>query len=271
MQSDYLSQEELLYALEHEGMEVAERTIRFWISKGVLEPPLRKPFKHADGRKKYFPTRVVGEIADILRLQEEGWKLTQIKKRLRSPVKASASDGTGAEELARLLLADFLGNGEFRDKVKMIDSADRATPPWRRVRNFLVARLTHFVGRKQAVRSVTSFMLGLSKRDTAKLLRLTSGQRTVHESLSEQSSEKVWSADARSALRTVLRSLECPEWKSTSPEPLFSRRLRKEFSALRQALSGGDDEDLNACLSRVRILRREVKSGLDYRLSADSK
>lgn len=270
MQSDYLSQEELLYALEHEGMEVAERTIRFWISKGVLEQPLRKPYKHADGRKKYFPTRVVGEIADILRLQEEGWKLTQIKKRLRSPVKTSTAGGVGGEELARQLLADFLSNGEFRDRVKMIDSADRATPPWRRVRNFLVARLTHFVGRKQAVRSVTTFMLGLSKRDTAKLLRLTSGQRTGLEPQSEQA-EKAWTADERRALRTVLRSLERPKWEYPSPEPLFSRRLRMELSDLKQALLGGDDEKLNGSLARVRELQREVIRGLGYHSVADSK
>lgn len=269
MQSDYLSQEELMYALEHEGMEVAERTIRFWISKGILEQPLRKPFKHADGRKKYFPTRVVGEISDILRLQEEGWKLTQIKKRLREPVKSTTSAGAGAEELARQLLADFLSNGEFRDRVKMIDSADPATPPWRRVRNFLVARLTHFVGRKQAVRSVTSFMLGLSKRDTARLLRLTSGQRPTLE-LQGERTERVWAVGEKRALRAVLRGLELPKWKLAAPEPLFSRRLRDELAVLRQALLGGDDEQLNGCLSRVRALRLEVRAGLDFRLGADT-
>lgn len=263
MQSDYLSQEELLYALEHEGMEVTERTIRFWISKGILEQPLRKPFKHADGRKKYFPTRVVGEIADILRLQEEGWKLTQIKRRLRNPVKATAPEGAGAEELARKLLSDFLSNGEFRDRVKMIDSADRSTPTWRRVRNFLVARLTHFVGRKQAVRSVTSFMLGLSKRDTAKLLRLTSGQK---DSIQQQgdSAERVWATEEKRTLRTVLRSLELPKWEETSPEPLFSRRLRKELSSLRQVSLGKNDHALNNYLSRIRALRVEVRRGLEY-------
>ncbi|MCA9779436.1 MAG: MerR family transcriptional regulator, partial [Candidatus Eremiobacteraeota bacterium] len=229
-----MSQEELMYALEHEGMEVAERTIRFWISKGVLEQPLRKPYKHADGRKKYFPTRVVGEIADILRLQEEGWKLAQIKRRLRTSVKPASPEAAGAEELGRRLLADFLSNGEFKDRVKMIDSADSATPAWRRVRNFLVARLTHFVGRKQAVRSVTSFMLGLSKRDTAKLLRLTSGQRS--DQITREEADKIWNAEEKRALRGVMRSLEQPVWGASTLEPLISRRLRKEISSLRAAL-----------------------------------
>ena len=252
-----------MYALEHEGMEVAERTIRFWISKGVLEQPLRKPYKHADGRKKYFPTRVVGEIADILRLQDEGWKLTQIKRRLRNPVKPASPDAAGAEELARRLLADFLSNGEFRDRVKMIDSADPATPAWRRVRNFLVARLTHFVGRKQAVRSVTSFMLGLSKRDTAKLLRLTSGQRS--EQLTGEEADKIWTAEEKRALRGVVRSLDQPVWDAPTPEPLFSRRLRKEIASLRAALLGADDaRQINGCLLRLRNLHTEVKRGLDF-------
>ena len=111
MSSEYLTLEELLYALEHEGMEVQERTIRFWIAKGVLGKPLRKPFKFADGRVRYFPHKVVGEISDILRLQEEGWKLTQIKKRLRAPARATQKELPPAEQMAKIFLADFLGNG----------------------------------------------------------------------------------------------------------------------------------------------------------------
>ena len=76
MSSEYLTLEELLYALEHEGMEVQERTIRFWIAKGVLEKPLRKPFKFADGRVRYFPHKVVGEISDILRLAKTDGRLS---------------------------------------------------------------------------------------------------------------------------------------------------------------------------------------------------
>ncbi len=171
MKANYLSQEDLLNTLEHEGLDVPERTLRFWVAKGVLEPPVRKPYKHADGRKKYFPVRVIGEITELLRLQTEGWKLAQIKKRLRTPAKATQNEDLSQEQLAKVFLEDYLGNGEFRDRQRNIDAADPSTPEWRKVRNFLVTRLSHFVGRKQAVPSVTSFMVGLSSREVKRLLR----------------------------------------------------------------------------------------------------
>ena len=151
----------------------------------------------------------------------------------------------------------------------MIDSADSATPAWRRVRNFLVARLTHFVGRKQAVRSVTSFMLGLSKRDTAKLLRLTSGQRS--DQITREEADKIWNAEEKRALRGVMRSLEQPVWGASTLEPLISRRLRKEISSLRAALMRADDtQQINGCLLRLRNLHTEVKRGLEFYSAIDT-
>jgi DNA-binding transcriptional MerR regulator len=261
MKSDYLTQEELYYSLEHEGLDVSERTIRFWISKGVLEKPLRKPYKYADGRKRYFPTRVVGEILDIVRLQEEGWKLTQIKKRLRSPVKVSQVDEAGAQELAKRFLADFLSNGEFRDRIKMIEGAESSTPPWRRVRNFLVARLTHFVGRKQAVRSVTSFMLGLSKREVAKLLRMTSNQPSGAAPAVKPEDRK-WTRGELELIAQTVSSLRPPHWGADAPEPIVSRRLRTEFRQLEDAAQVDEKVDLrtlNGILSRLRGLHEQVR------------
>jgi DNA-binding transcriptional MerR regulator len=265
MKSDYLSQEELFYSLEHEGLDVPERTLRFWISKGVLEKPLRKPYKFADGRKRYFPTRVVGEIQEIMRLQDEGWKLTQIKKRLRSPSKASLVDEAGAEELAKKFLSDFLANGEFRDRSKMIDGADPQTPPWRRIRNFLVARLTHFVGRKQAVRSVTSFMLGLSKREVAKLLRLTSGSSIESAPVIDSPARK-WTRRELELAVQALSELEPPVWDEGVPEPILSRRLRVEWSHLVELTRSEsvDLRSLNLALERLRDLHGQVQKTVEF-------
>lgn len=266
MKSDYLTQEELLYALEHEGLDVSERTIRFWIAKGVLEKPLRKPYKYADGRKRFFPTRVVGEILDIMRLQEEGWKLTQIKKRLRSPPKAAQVDEAEAQELARKFLADFLANGEFKDRQKLIDGADPSTQPWRRVRNFLVARLTHFVGRKHAVRAVTSFMLGLSKREVARLLRLTSGKPGLPAPAVSGQARK-WTRHELEATTEVVDTSELPSWSLQEPEPVLSRRLRAEWAVLREVKALSEEVDLrtlNASLARLRELHSEVKATLQF-------
>jgi DNA-binding transcriptional MerR regulator len=261
LRSDYLTLEELLYALEHEGLDVQERTIRFWISKGILEKPLRKPFKYADGRVRYFPTRVVGEITDILKYQEEGWKLTQIKKRLREPVRANQSEALGGEQLAKLLLSDYLGNGEFRDKQRFVDAAEPSTPQWRRVRNFLVARLTHFVGRKQAVRSVTSFMVGLSKRDVAKLLRRTSGRVPSElEAAQGDSNSKTWTRSEVQAFASHLASLTEPKWTGEGDEPVLSKRLRAFLGSAREQLSAqtlGDTAD--SVHRELRRLHREIR------------
>jgi len=260
--SEYLTLEELLYALEHEGMEVQERTIRFWIAKGVLEKPLRKPFKFADGRVRYFPHKVVGEISDILRLQEEGWKLTQIKKRLRAPARATQKELPPAEQMAKIFLADFLGNGEFRDKQKQIDAADPSTPEWRKVRNFLVARLSHFVGRKQAVKSVTSFMLGLSKRDVAKLLRRTAGKGSDSEAQAIEL--KSLSPREKGQLSKLLPAFQKPEWTQPGPEPVLSLRLRQTLEELQQALEEKNDDGVGMLYRRLQRLHQEVRDSRDF-------
>lgn len=241
-------------------MDVQERTVRFWISKGVLEKPLRKPFKYADGRVRYFSKKVVGEISDILKLQEEGWKLTQIKKRLRAPAKAGQKELPAAEQLAKIFLADYLGNGEFRDRQKQIESADPSTPEWRKVRNFLVARLSKLIGRKQAVKSVTSFMLGLSKRDVAKLLRRNVKQSGPTESASVPSA---LSAREKLQLGKALSAFEPPEWKEDGPEPVLSLRLRQAVLDLERALEEGGNA-LGAAYGHLQRLHQQVRENRDY-------
>lgn len=245
-------------------MDVPERTLRFWIAKGVLEPPIRKPYKHSDGRKKYFPTRVVGEITELLKLQKEGWKLTQIKKRLRESARAGQSEGINQEQLAKLLLDDYLAHGEFRDRQRNVDGADPSTPDWRRVRNFLVARLTHFVGRKQAVRSVTSFMVGLSGREMKKLLR-RANLRSVNEH-SPQESE--WTA-FRDRMATALAEFKAPDWgEGESSEPILSLRVRECVGRLSSLLAQGPSarDELDSALAELNSLRREVGLSLDFLL-----
>lgn len=262
MKADYLTQEDLLNTLEHEGFDVPERTLRFWVAKGILEPPLRKPYKHADGRKKYFPTRVVGEITELLRLQEEGWKLTQIKKRLRTPAKAGQNEAPNQEQLAKLFLEDYLGNGEFRDRQRNIDGADPATPEWRKVRNFLVTRLSHFVGRKQAVRSVTSFMVGLSPREVKKLLR----RANVRVTPQEQSSDSVSPARSSSKLSESLSQLREPDWSGPGPEPVLSLRIRECLSSLSTLLTGSASgrEAVEDKLKKLVSLHGELKASLEF-------
>lgn len=254
MYSQYLTFEELEYALEHEGLDVQERTLRFWISKGVLEKPLRKPFKHADGRARYFPKKVVGEIMEILRLQEAGWKLKQIKSRLRNPVKVNQSEMPNAEGVAKLWLSDYLGNGEARDRMRAFSAADDSTPEWRRLRNFLVARLTRFVGRKQAVRSVTTFMVGLSSRELARLLKRAS--------FSETSVEPVISKEV---LGKALSSIEEPVWDGPGAEPLLSRRLRSLLDSLRsEVVESEADSSTTKALGRLRAIRTELQSSIEF-------
>lgn len=259
MYSNYLTSDELLYALEHEGMEVNERTLRFWISEGILEKPLRKPFKGADGRVRYFPKKVVGEIAQVLRYQEEGWKLTQIKERLRTPIRPTQDVSPEGEMLAKRFLADFIGNGEFKDRQRLIEGADPSTTHWRRIRNFLVARLTHMVGRKQAVRSVSSFMLGLSKRDMARLTRLVN---PVDTSGAPEQPEK--SQVNVQALRNFLNNRTPPSWEGEEePEPLFFRHLRARLERLALSLDG-DEKMARTELVEIRRMYEQICKSLHF-------
>lgn len=185
--SEWLTQDELLAELGHAGITLAERTLRFWVSHGVLASPVRKPYRGADGRVGYYPRETLALVPRILKLQEEGWKLRQIKERLAEPASPAAKPGQTAwkegEEAARRYLADLLTDSDVRDRRRCFSGAGAAASDLRQLRHYLVARLERWLGRSTAVRATSAFLLKLDEKELRRLsarIRISSGHRDDH-------------------------------------------------------------------------------------------
>lgn len=173
--SPWLTASELLSALNQVGIQLDLRTLRFWVAQGVLQPPVRKPFKNADGRVRYYPRETLALISQIQKLQAEGWKLRQIQANLCLPESPSHHtlptlvQPLGDDEAIRYL-RDLLSDSDFRDRRRHFTSADPSSGSLRRIRHYLVARLERWFGRKIAVRATSTFLLSLSQRELNRLL-----------------------------------------------------------------------------------------------------
>lgn len=184
--SDWLTQDELLAELEQAGINLPERTLRFWVSHGVIPSPVKKPFRGADGRVGYYARETLTLVPQVLKLRDEGWKLRQIKARLEEPQKperqprANTTASQDSLELAQRYLADLMSDTEANDRRRCFSSPGAANSELRQVRHYLVARLERWFGRAVAVKATSSFLLGLDTRELRRLfirLRINSSMR----------------------------------------------------------------------------------------------
>ncbi len=76
----YLTLSELVRSLEALGLEVSERTVRYYVRSGLIPKPLKDPFPGADARVRYYPRDAVLRIRRIREWQQAGYSLAQIKE-----------------------------------------------------------------------------------------------------------------------------------------------------------------------------------------------
>ena len=256
--TDWLTQDELLAELDKAGLTLAERTLRFWVAKGVLATPVKKPFSGADGRVGYYPRETLALVPQILKLQDEGWKLRQIAHRLQQPVAAEKpqrsqpAGGAAAEDLALRFLQDLMTDSEPRDRRRCFSSPAASGNELRQIRHYLVARLERLVGRSVAVRATSSFLLSLEPREMKKLatrLKVSSSlrraepagedgfdRRRVAELLATQ--DRVELAQRIAAQRQRLEEFG----SSAGSSPLLLRRALSTLHSLEQLLQGQKKE-----------------------------
>jgi len=74
---DYLTLEDVLREAVHLGLELSERTFRYYNVLGLLPRPVKLP--SGDARVHYYPREILTRLQDIRKLQNEGYSLKQIK------------------------------------------------------------------------------------------------------------------------------------------------------------------------------------------------
>ncbi len=81
-QEPLLTSEQVVAEARKLGVEISQRTLKFYVSQGLLPHPERHPSDSVDKRVLFFPARVLGILAEIRRLQESGLTLQQIRRYL---------------------------------------------------------------------------------------------------------------------------------------------------------------------------------------------
>ncbi len=74
-----LTMEEAVAVAASQGLEISQRTFRYYAVMGLLPPSSQSPSGTEDGRVNYYPPDVVDRLLTIRRLQAEGYSLKQIR------------------------------------------------------------------------------------------------------------------------------------------------------------------------------------------------
>jgi DNA-binding transcriptional MerR regulator len=281
--ADWLTQEELLAELDQAGITLAERTLRFWVANGVLASPVRKPFHGADGRVGYYPRDTLALIPRVLKLQDEGWKLRQIKERLpeaappERPHRSTHAASEDAEALARRYLADLMTDTEARDRRRCFSSPGAASSELRQIRHYLVARLERLVGRSTAVRATSAFLLALDAKEMKRLttrLKVSSSARRAPASPATEVSESSLRATLSSLDRTDLAEQVGHQARGLAPylsqpaSPLLLRRTLSTLETIQNALTAKDSRETTASLAKALVsldqIEQQARANLDY-------
>jgi DNA-binding transcriptional MerR regulator len=130
-----LTTEEVVAEASQRGFEISERTLKYYVSLGLVSRPGRHPSAKADKRVLYFPEEVLDTLAEIRRLQDSGLTLEQIRQfltgsarpDLQALAESSETEGTRmAERVIRALLSQEVGQA-YRDFLSLpLETGDEA-------------------------------------------------------------------------------------------------------------------------------------------------
>lgn len=177
MREDWLTLPDLVRRAVEVGLEVSDRTVRFYVSKGLLAPPVRAPFPGADGRVSWFPADSLRRLRRISHLKAQGLSLEQIARVLahrggESLKRLSEGDG-GAREVAFRYLQSRHGEEVRQARLEFlaaVTGTEREDLLFRASRRYLARRLALLVGEEEASRAVDEWLHGLSPAELQRRL-----------------------------------------------------------------------------------------------------
>lgn len=263
------------------GIALPERTLRFWVANGVLASPVKKPYRGADGRVGYYPRETLNLVPQVLRLQQEGWKLRQIRQRLEQPESPSKAGKPQAPtedslEWATRYLQDLLSDTESRDRRRCFSSPGAAQSELRQVRHYLVARLERWVGRSTAVRATSAFLLGLSQRDFQRLvsrLRVPSSLRLAQALVNaEPSGQESIAVPPEGEFPRLRKSLgqqraRLEKYREHPRAPVLLERTLASLTQLETTLADTqtlDEERLARQLAQLELIAKQAEADLAF-------
>ncbi len=167
--SDFLSLEQLVQEARTAGLDVSERTVKFYTTRGLLPKPSKAPYPGADGRVSYYPATALRKLRRIHQLKAQGFTLEQIAKfleqRAGEPLRQLTVAGPDwRREVVYHFLKNLHGDEARRARVefatKMVDTEDEMALQTAS-RTYLVRLAAALVGESAAIRYVDEFLLEL--------------------------------------------------------------------------------------------------------------
>lgn len=260
--SEFVSLPKFLRLASEQGLEVTERTLNFYVTRGLLPRPVRKPFVGADGRVGYMPTDSLRQLRKILQLKEQGLKLEQIRRTLegRGVVQEQDLDQKAQwqRELAFRYLRHMPAGYHAPARMQLLSRLSRHSQKISAedLRDFQAATLTPLVGEAEAQRYVKEFYLKLPAREL---------ERQVH-AVGKEYLEKVAQGGPGQFLQNVRQSVSNRMLSRISEEAhmAYLQQIEAMLLKRREELLNSDSEGwiqagLQRCLEALRELHQPVK------------
>lgn len=182
MSQDYLSVPRFLEQAQLLGLEVSERTVNYYIARGLLPKPIKRPFNGADGRVAYLPADGLKLLKKILIYKEQGLKLEHIRRVLEGKGQThQVVDESQRQAWQRELVYRFLRqlpagqSTAARLKLLSVMGNDPSQLLLDDLKDYYVETLQSLVGEEHARRWVHEYFLHLGGNErTRQIRRLTS-------------------------------------------------------------------------------------------------
>jgi DNA-binding transcriptional MerR regulator len=103
-----LTLEDVLREAQGIGLDLSERTFRYYSVMGLLPKPIKRPGGSGDARVHYYGQDIMQRLQDIRSLQSQGYSLKQIKDYFRVAVHVPQprAESAGEDEDGRTLPSD---------------------------------------------------------------------------------------------------------------------------------------------------------------------
>lgn len=167
---DYLSLPRLLRQAQELGLDLNERTLQYYVKRGLVPRGQKNPYTGADGRATYWPSTVLKRLRRIFQLKQQGFKLEQIRSALEGGAKPPLAEGPEAD-WRREVAYRFLKN-EARPQPKAAARPEGVAAWLEALRQEQLAGLTPLIGEEAAQHWVNQFYLELHPRELARSLEV---------------------------------------------------------------------------------------------------
>ncbi len=185
--NDYLTSEELIAAASSLGAELTERKLKYYVTLGILDKPVKRSKAGKDGRILYHPASSAEKLVKIKELQDLGLTLSQIKnyfsdampEELSNIAELSARNNEHVmlQSIMSVLTGEELQKAFARFYKKIANTTDEKIII-KAAEDYYSEILTPAMGSNKASLEASRFLSGapaeLSKKRIAKLLEMSS-------------------------------------------------------------------------------------------------